>query len=128
MVGGKTQNEPIDGNTEITLGLLNAVQESSAMTQRSMPYDLGIVLELANAYLKRCIRKGYIKVSRIPPNHYAYYLTAEYLSSSFTFFRCARSQYKDDLDRCAALGWTRVALAGPANWQKSQRCAPLSAP
>jgi DNA-binding MarR family transcriptional regulator len=118
-----TLDGTVDGDTEITLGLLNAVQESSAVTQRSMANDLGIALGLANAYLKRCVRKGYIKVSQIPPNRYAYYLTphgfseksrltAEYLSSSFTFFRRARSQCEADLDRCAALGWTRVALAG----------------
>ena len=123
MAGGKTQIEPIDGNTEITLGLLNAVQESSAVTQRSMANDLGIALGLTNAYLKRCVHKSYIKVSQIPPNHYAYYptphgfseksrLTGKYLSSSFTFFRRARSQCEDDLDRCVALGWTGVALAG----------------
>ena len=123
MAGGKTQNESIDGDPEITLGLLNAVQESSTVTQRSMANDLGIALGLANAYLKRCVRKGYIKVGQIPPNRYAYYLTphgfseksrltAEYLSSSFTFFRRARSQCEAGLDRCAALGWTRVALAG----------------
>ena len=123
MAGGKSQDESIDGDSEITLGLLNAVQESSAVTQRSMANDLGIALGLANAYLKRCVRKGYIKVSQIPPNRYAYYLTphgfseksrltAEYLSSSFTFFRRARSQCDADLDRCAARGWTRVALAG----------------
>lgn len=123
MASGKIQSGPIDGDTEITLGLLNAVQESSAVTQRSMANDLGIALGLANAYLKRCVRKGYIKVSQIPPNRYAYYLTphgfseksrltAEYLSSSFTFFRRARAQCEADLDRCTARGWTRVALAG----------------
>ena len=127
MAGGKTQDGPIDGpmdgDTEITLGLLNAVQESSSVTQRIMANDLGIALGLANAYLKRCVRKGYIKVSQIPPNRYAYYLTphgfseksrltAEYLSSSFTFFRRARSQCEAGLDLCAARGWTRVALAG----------------
>ena len=87
-----------DGEAEITLGLLNAVHENSAMTQRSAAGQLGIALGLANAYLKRCMKKGLIKVQQIPPNRYAYYLTpqgfaeksrltAEYLTSSFTFFR-----------------------------------------
>ena len=34
-----------------------------------------MALGLTNAYLKRCIRKGFIKVTQIPANRYAYYLT-----------------------------------------------------
>lgn len=112
-----------DGEKEITLGLLNAVHENSAMTQRSAAGQLGIALGLANAYLKRCMKKGLIKVQQIPPNRYAYYLTpqgfaeksrltAEYLTSSFTFFRRARTQGEEALAACAARGWRRVALVG----------------
>ena len=88
-----------------------------------MASELGIALGLANTYLKRCVRKGLIKVSQIPPNRYAYYLTpkgfseksrltTEYLSSSFTFFRRARGQCGDLLEYCAARNWHRIALAG----------------
>ena len=109
--------------TEITLGLLNAVHDNSAVTQRSVARELGIALGLANAYLKRCVKKGLIKVSQVPPNRYAYYLTpqgfaeksrltAEYLSWSFTFFRRARSQCEELFGDCAKLGRRRVALAG----------------
>ena len=42
----------------ITLGLLNAVQENSDLSQRSMAKQLGIALGLANNYLKRCVKKG----------------------------------------------------------------------
>jgi DNA-binding MarR family transcriptional regulator len=109
--------------TEITLGLLNAVHDNSAVTQRSVARDLGIALGLANAYLKRCVKKGLIKVRQVPPNRYAYYLTpqgfaeksrltAEYLSYSFTFFRRARSQCEELFADCAEHGRRRVALAG----------------
>lgn len=112
-----------DPDAEITLGLLNAVHENSAVTQRSVARELGIALGLANAYLKRCVKKGFIKVSQVPANRYAYYLTpkgfaeksrltAEYLSSSFSFFRNARAQCTEALDACAARDWRRVALAG----------------
>lgn len=123
MAGSKTENETMDSEAEITLGLLNAVHEDSGLTQRSAARNLGIALGLTNAYLKRCIRKGYIKVRQIPSNRYAYYLTpqgfaekarltTEYLSHSFTFFRQAREQCTDALSTCAANGWTNVALAG----------------
>lgn len=109
--------------TEITLGLLHAVHENSQHTQRSLARELGVALGLANAYLKRCVKKGLIKVTQVPANRYAYYLTpqgfveksrltAEYLSQSFKFFREAREECADLYASCQARGWSRVALAG----------------
>ena len=123
MANDRSNNGTMDNESEITLGLLNAVHENSSVTQRSVARDLGIALGLTNAYLKRCIRKGYIKVRQIPSNRYAYYLTpqgfaekarltTEYLSCSFTFFRQARQQCAAALDQCDAHGWSRVAVAG----------------
>jgi len=117
-------NTPSDGaDIEITLGLLNAVGKNSAVTQRTIARDLDIALGLANAYLKRCVRKGLIKVNQVPRNRYAYYLTprgfaeksrltSTYLSMSFNFFRVARRQCSDVFAICAEKGWERVALAG----------------
>jgi DNA-binding MarR family transcriptional regulator len=109
--------------TEITLGVLDAVEQNAQVTQRSVASELGIALGLANAYLKRCMRKGLIKVKQIPPNRYLYYLTpkgfaeksrltAEYLGSSFTFFRRARAQLEEAMAACRTKGWQRVALYG----------------
>ena len=123
MVESKIQSEAMDNESEITLGLLNAVHDNNTITQRSMASDLGIALGLANAYLKRCIRKGFIKVQQIPSNRYSYYLTpqgfaektrltADYLTYSFTFFRRAREQCADTLHECEKRGWRRIALAG----------------
>jgi DNA-binding MarR family transcriptional regulator len=114
---------PLDSEAEITLGLLNAVHENSALTQRSVARELGIALGLANAYLRRCVKKGLIKVSQVPPNRYAYYLTpkgfaeksrltAQYFSDSFQFFRRARHQCGDLFATCTQNGWRRVLLAG----------------
>lgn len=108
---------------EITLGILNAVHQNERITQRSVAQELGIALGLANAYLKRCAKKGLIKVSQAPANRYAYYLTpqgfaekgrltAEYLSDSFRFFRSARSQCTEALHVAGQRGWTRIALYG----------------
>ena len=107
----------------ITLGLLTAVEEDSSITQRWMARHLGIALGLANAYIKRCVRKGFIKVKEVPANRYAYYLTprgfseksrltAEYLRVSFNFFSGAREQCRLLFSECADRGWRRVALVG----------------
>lgn len=113
----------LSSEAEITLGLLNAVHENSDHTQRSISKDLGIALGLANAYLKRCVKKGLIKIAQMPPNRYAYYLTpqgfaeksrltGEYLLQGFNLFRLARRQYEDLFVQCAHHGWRRIALAG----------------
>jgi DNA-binding MarR family transcriptional regulator len=112
--------------TEITLGVLNAIHADSNITQRRISSDLGIALGLANAYLKRCVKKGLIKISEVPANRYAYYLTpqgfteksrltAEYLSQSFNFFRSSRTQCATALADCAERGWRRVGLAGASD-------------
>lgn len=107
----------------ITLALLAAVENDSAITQRVIAGDLGIALGLANAYLKRCIKKGFVKVAQAPRNRYAYYLTpqgfaekgrltAEYLQQSFRFFRNARTECHILLKQCVTEGWMTVALVG----------------
>ncbi|HUH83603.1 MAG TPA: winged helix-turn-helix transcriptional regulator [Stellaceae bacterium] len=107
----------------VMLGLLAAVERDSALTQRHLARELGIALGLANAYLRRCAKKGLIKMRQVPLNRYAYYLTprgfaeksrltAEYLSTSFDFFRQARRDCAALLVASAERGWRRVALVG----------------
>ena len=85
----------------IVLGLLSSVGDG-ANSQRRIAAELGIALGLVNAYLKRCVVKGFVKVSQAPARRYAYYLTpqgfaeksrltVEYLSYSFSFFREAKA-------------------------------------
>jgi chemotaxis protein MotB len=120
---GEGRTLPTGAEAAITLGLLSAVEDNSAVTLRSVACQIGIALGLANAYLKRCVRKGWIKVNQAPSNRYAYYLTpqgfaeksrltAEYLSYSLQFFRRARGQCDALLAQCARRGWSRIVLAG----------------
>src|SRR5437016_13754042 len=89
-------------NARIVLGLLESVERDGAQSQRKLASDLGIALGLVNAYLKRCVKKGLLKIGQAPARRYAYYLTphgfaeksrltVEYLSSSFSFFRQAKA-------------------------------------
>ncbi|MCD6075255.1 MAG: uncharacterized protein K0Q70_2138 [Rhodospirillales bacterium] len=108
---------------EITLGLLNAVHKNEALTQRSVANDLGVALGLVNTYLKRCVRKGYVKIQQAPRNRYAYYLTpigfaeksrltAEYLAQGFKFFGLARREIQQIYRDCVRQGWARVVIYG----------------
>lgn len=112
-----------DDDSRVLLGLLTAVERNEAVTQRSISRDLGIALGLANGMLKRCVRKGLIKITQAPANRYAYYLTpkgfseksrltAKFLSNSFTLFRVARHELHDLFVECLRQGWKRVALWG----------------
>ena len=107
----------------ITLGVLTAVERDPGMTQRSAASEVGVALGLVNAYLKRCIRKGWVKIQQVPRKRYVYYLTprgfaekarltSEYLSFSLDFFRRARAQYVEAVSACAARGWKRVVIVG----------------
>lgn len=108
---------------EILLGVLDAVDQDSMVSQRTISRELDIALGLTNAYLKRCMRKGWIRIQQVPRRRYLYYLTpqgfvektrltGEYLSSSFTFFRRAREQMSELMAECVARDWNRISFAG----------------
>lgn len=110
-------------NAQIVLGLLESVERDGAQSQRKLASDLGIALGLVNAYLKRCVKKGLVKIGQAPARRYAYYLTphgfaeksrltVEYLSTSFSFFRRAREDCSSVLKAARARGWNRIALLG----------------
>ncbi|MBT3534205.1 MAG: winged helix-turn-helix transcriptional regulator [Rhodospirillaceae bacterium] len=103
--------------------MLHAVDGGDSLSQRGLAARLNIALGLTNAYLKRCVRTGLVKVRKIPPNRYAYYLTpkgfrektrltANYLFRSFDFYRKARNQCDQLLGEAADEGLRRVALVG----------------
>lgn len=120
----------------IILGLLSSVENNGAQSQRHLAEELGIALGLVNAYLKRCVKKGLLKVSEAPARRYAYYLTpqgfaeksrltVEYLSHSFSFFRRAKDECGQAFASAAARGCRRVVLAGKSDLAEiAILCAP----
>jgi hypothetical protein len=118
------------------LGLLQALDGERPLSQRSLAAELGIALGLVNAYLKRCINKGLVKVGEAPARRYAYYLTplgfaeksrltVEYLSSSFGFFRQAKGDCSNLLRSAQSRGFKRILLAGRSDLSEiAALCAP----
>ena len=107
----------------LTLEILEAIEARSDLTQRHLARRTGIALGLANSYLKRCVRKGLVKIHQAPANRYLYYLTPKgfaeksrltacYLSVSFEFYRKASDSCRDVFQRCKMRGWNRVVLCG----------------
>lgn len=110
-------------DSRILLGLLESVERDGTRSQRHLAAEFGIALGLVNAYLRRCVRKGLVKVKAAPARRYTYYLTpqgfaeksrltVEYLSYSFSFFRRARAECTALLETAKERGWSRIVLAG----------------
>lgn len=117
--GANQGSEP----TSTTLELLASVEANRHVSQRTLATRLGIAVGLANGYLRRCVRKGWIKMSKAPARRYAYYLTpkgfaeksrltAEYLTISFDFFRNARTECLRAFRAAEARGLRRIVLYG----------------
>jgi len=115
-----------EADAKILLGVLDAIERNHHVTQRSVANELGIALGLANAYVKRCVRKGLVKIQQVPTKRYAYYLTpmgfaeksqltARYLTESLSFFRRARSQCAAAFAAAEAAGHARVVLLGQSD-------------
>lgn len=107
----------------LTLEILEAIEQRDDVTQRHLADRLGVALGLANSYLKRCVRKGYIKINQAPANRYLYYLTpkgfseksrltAQYLSISFDFYRRAGNSLNDVYLKCLTQKYHRILLCG----------------
>jgi len=128
------QEEEI-ANDRILLGLLESVERDGGQSQRRLASELGIALGLVNAYLKRCVKKGLVKVSEAPARRYAYYLTpqgfaeksrltVDYLSYSFSFFRQARADCAEVFQGLRARNFTRIVVAGISDLAEiAQICA-----
>ena len=105
------------------LRLLAEIDERPNLTQRALAAELGIALGLLNQYLKHCLSRGWIRITRISPNRLSYFLTPEgisekgamvssYLTKSFHFFRDAKLECDRLLCVCRSKEWNRIALFG----------------
>jgi DNA-binding MarR family transcriptional regulator len=112
-----------DKEESITRELLTAIDERDDITQRHLAERMGVALGLTNSYLKRCIRKGLVKIKEVPANRYLYYLTpkgfaekarltASYLSASLSFYRSASDSCREVYKTMHQSGQKSVFLCG----------------
>ena len=104
------------------LKLLEAVEADSRVTQRGLATHLGIALGLTNIYLKRLVRKGYVKCVNVQSNRITYLLTPtgiaeklrltyEFMDYSLHLYGEVRQHLRAVIRECAAAG-RRVAIFG----------------
>lgn len=110
-------------DSAIIRDLLERIDETPEVNQRSLSQDLGIALGMTNAYLKRCVKKGWVKLGQVPARRYRYYLTprgfaeksrltAEYFSDSLVFFRRARESFDHLYDDLESQDVATIVLCG----------------
>ena len=105
------------------LAVLEAIEQDEQITQRSLASSLGIALGLANLYLKRLVRKGYIKCVNVRSNRLLYLitpngiveksrLTYEFIDYSLDLYRGVRQNLKAVLEPLVNAGLTKIAIHG----------------
>ena len=116
-------NDPATKEERLTLELLDAIERRSDLSQRHLANQMGVALGLANSYLKRCAKKGLVKIREAPANRYLYYLTpqgfaekarltARFLSTSLTFYRQSAESVSALYRLCERRGWRSLLLCG----------------
>lgn len=119
-------NDSDSKDDQLTLELLDAIEQRSDVSQRHLSAKLGIALGLTNSYLKRCARKGFVKIKEVPANRYLYYLTpkgfaeksrltARFLSTSLSFYRQAAESCGALFMICHQNQWEKVVLCGASD-------------
>lgn len=112
----------MDVESRRDLQLLEALEQEATITQRRLSTRLGIALGLTNLYLKRLVRKGYIKCVTAAPNRLVYSLTPrgmtrkarltyEFMKYALDFYRDARHHLRQNL-RTAVGTRQRIAIYG----------------
>lgn len=112
----------LDIEAQRDLQLLEAVEADSRVTQRGLSTQLGIALGLTNIYLKRLVRKGYIKCVNVQSNRITYLLTPrgiaeklrltyEFMDYSLHLYGEVRQHLRAVIRECAAAD-RRVAIFG----------------
>src|SRR5437660_7741178 len=89
----------MDVESQRDLELLEAVAGDGRVTQRKLSSRLGIALGLTNLYLKRLVRKGYVKCVNVNPNRILYLITpqgiAEKTRLTYLFMDYSLQLYKE---------------------------------
>jgi len=103
--------------------LRNEIAQDSLVTQASLAKRLGIAVGSVNWYIKRLVKRGYVKVSHLDRTRLQYDLTPEgmsvfteralqYAKDSLKVYRFFRQQARSVVSELQAQGITQVFLRG----------------
>ena len=90
-----------------SLQILEEIDNTHRPSQRYLARKLNISLGLANSFIKRLAKKGYVKITTIPRNRFKYILTpqgfAEKSRLTYEFVQYSFSLYKEALKKFEGL-------------------------
>jgi len=103
--------------------ILENIARNPDITQADLAAQLGIAVGSVNWYLKRLIKKGYVKVTRMQRRRLRYLLTpkgiaekarltAAFLQASMHWYRETRQASKAYLQQVKQAGYTAVCIEG----------------
>ncbi len=106
-----------------TLKILEQVENDNASSQRDMAGELNISLGLVNSFIKRLVKKGYLKITSIPKTRIKYILTPRgaaektrltylYIQHSYNFYKESRQKLRDLFAELEKQSLTRIVFYG----------------
>ena len=108
---------------ERQLNILEALERNPETTQANLAAQLGVAVGSVNWYLKRLIRKGYVKVTHLERRKLKYFvtpdglalkarLTSEYVEVSLRVYRELRQAARETLAQVRGAGFAAVKAGG----------------
>ena len=106
-----------------TLKILEEIDKGTVPSQRDIAKNLNISLGLVNSFIKRLVRKGFLKITTIPSNRVRYLLTPtgaaektrltyQYIQYSYYFYKDTRKKLKNLFAFLTKQNITRIAFYG----------------
>ena len=107
---------------DIERRLLEAIEHDADTTQANLAAQLGVAVGSVNWYLKRLIRKGYVKVTHLQRRKLKYFLTpqglalkaeltSEYMKTSLRVYRRLRYEAQEALRAIQEAGFEVLQLS-----------------
>jgi len=105
------------------LEILSLIEKDGMITQQEIADHLGVAIGLVNSFVKRMVRRGYIRIKRVPKRRYLYMLTPKGVSEkgrlTIRFIQDSLKLYRDYRLKCKRLfnelvqnGISKVNLVG----------------
>jgi DNA-binding MarR family transcriptional regulator len=105
------------------LQFLEELEKTPSLSQREISNKFGIALGVTNACIKRMARRGWIKLRKVPPRRFGYYLTpkgftekarltATFLSYNIHHYSRLKGVIAEKLVEMASQGVRRVVFYG----------------
>ena len=113
----------MSSEVERELRILEALEKNPEMTQSGLAAQLGVAVGSVNWYLKRLIKKGYVKATKMERRRLKYFvtpqglalkahLTKEYMKASLRVYRELRREARGVLEEVTRAGYSAVGVEG----------------